>query len=130
MLDASLHIVVFSTPTEELVREAVDLGKVLGPHRNDTAKEFGVRQDVAEGVDGRTDVPGMPLTSVQVTRIFRKEVHIMEKEAAVVVPLHRFHEPDVEQLSPVEGTFTTLFDDEDGVLHVLLLQKRVYVLEE
>lgn len=54
----------------------------------------------------------------------------MEKEAAVVVPLHRFYEPYVEQFSPVEGTFATLLNDEDGVLHILLLQKRVHVLEE
>lgn len=42
MLDSSLHVIVFSTPTEELVREAIDLIEMLGPHGNDTAKEFGV----------------------------------------------------------------------------------------
>lgn len=114
--DASLEVVVLTSPTEEFVGETVKLVELICPYCDGTAKEIWIRQHKTEDVDRRTQVAGKPLAAVQVSRVDGQEVDVVEDEAAVAVPSQGFGETDVEQFSTIECVPLTLLDYKHAVL--------------
>ena len=55
-------------------------------------------------------------TGVEVSVVFRQQVHIMEDDTGPVKVLHGLHEADVHELPPVERLLVALVDEVEPVV--------------
>lgn len=75
-------------------------------------------------------MPGRLGARVNIVRILRYQVDVLEDEAMEVVDLGSLRVTDVEELGAIELAHRALLDDEYPIVEILRLQERVYVVHE
>lgn len=124
-------VIVLSTPAPVLVREAIHLHVLVWGHRRHSTKVLWVRQPVSELVHGHRQVSGeLFMAGVGVVVILRKQVDIMEEDAAPVFVSEGLPHAYIQQFGSVKSAIPPLLYNVDAVVDLLSLQERVEVVQQ